>query len=325
MKKIKSLIIAMMFLISLLIVINPVSAADINVPGDYSTIQAAINSASSGDTIYFHAGTYNEHLSITKNLTLIGDGASVTTINDSSGGTSDVINVNGAVVNINGFTVRNGKYGIYYQNNASGTITNNTMTGNVYTGIFCEFNSSPTIMNNTITNNGSSVTLPGGILNYHNSSPVIAGNTIANNTGDGIMNLDNSNPAIYNNTISGNTTNGIYNNYDPLMPGGTGSSPIVTNNTIVGNFIDGIRSRNGSNPTITNNIIVLNVQYGIYDDGTGAPVCTYNDVWGNTPDYTSVIPGVGSISKDPKLDATYHLTSSSPCIDAGTGRCLYRF
>ena len=322
MKKVKSLITVAMFLVSL-VVISSVSAADIHVYSGQS-IQSAINAANPGDTIYVHAGTYNENLTINKNLTLIGDGASVTTINDNSGGTLDVIEVNGAfTVNISGFTITNGNNGICYKNGASGTISNNTMMGNVYTGI-CNLNSSPTIINNIITNNGGIlITLPGGILNFPNSSPVIAGNTIANNIGDGIMNLDNSNPAIYNNIISGNTANGIYNDYDPLMPGGTGSSPTITNNTIVGNFMDGICSWNGSNPTITNNIVSSNTSYGIYDDGTGTPINTYNDVWGNGTNYVNITPGVGSISKDPKLDATYHLSSSSPCIDAGTDAGVY--
>ena len=55
MKKIKSLIITTIFLVSLLIVINPVSAASHHVyPGD--SIQTAVNNASSGDTIYVHGG-----------------------------------------------------------------------------------------------------------------------------------------------------------------------------------------------------------------------------------------------------------------------------
>ena len=36
-------------------------AATINVPGDYATIQGAIDASSHGDVIAIAAGTYNEH------------------------------------------------------------------------------------------------------------------------------------------------------------------------------------------------------------------------------------------------------------------------
>jgi hypothetical protein len=49
-----------------------VQAATLAVPGDYPTIQAAINAAGPNDTIVVAAGTYNERLTINKALTLQG-------------------------------------------------------------------------------------------------------------------------------------------------------------------------------------------------------------------------------------------------------------
>jgi len=345
MRKIKGGIITTMFLISLLVVINPVSAAVHHVYSGQS-IQTAINSASSGDTIYVHAGTYNENLTIGKDLSLIGDGAFVTTID----GSGAVISVNGVVVNISGFTVRNGIYGIYCYNNASGTITNNTITGNTLYGIVNVSSSNPTITNNTITGSQSGIynssssptitnnTITGNQLNgIHNSSssPTITNNTITGNQLNGIHNSSSS-PTITNNTITGNQY-GIYNSSSsPTITNNTitanrhgianySSSPTITNNTVTGNSGEGIDNRSSSNPTITNNIISSNSSNGIYDDGTGTHINTYNDVWGNGTDYSGVTPGIGSISKDPRFVGVgnYHLSSSSPCIDAGTNAGVY--
>ncbi len=47
---------------------------------DYTTIQAAVDVASAGDTIEVRSGTYNENVDVNKTLTLIGEGADVVTV-----------------------------------------------------------------------------------------------------------------------------------------------------------------------------------------------------------------------------------------------------
>ena len=74
------------------------------------TIQAAIGKASSGDTVNVAAGTYYEHVTIDKSLTLQGEDRETTTIDGS--GTGDVIYVPANYVTISGFTVTNGDNGI---------------------------------------------------------------------------------------------------------------------------------------------------------------------------------------------------------------------
>ena len=75
-RKIFSIMFAFVLVLSFsLIPAMPAMAATINVPADHATIQAAIDAASSGDTIMVAKGTYREYLHITTDhLTIIGAG-----------------------------------------------------------------------------------------------------------------------------------------------------------------------------------------------------------------------------------------------------------
>ena len=101
------------------------------------------------------------------------------------------------------------------------------------------------------------------------------------------------------------------------------SSAKILNNTIADNNFAGLwLQANSDSLTVINNIIVNNNGVGFqYDQVTGSPfpIADYNDVWGNTPNYQNLSPGVHSISEDPLFVGTgdYHLTADSPCIDAG--------
>ena len=75
-------------LAAFVLLIGAANAATWNVPGDFSSIQAAIDdiSVGDGDEIIIGSGTYNESLTLTKRLNLIGNGASpgdVIIVNDS--------------------------------------------------------------------------------------------------------------------------------------------------------------------------------------------------------------------------------------------------
>lgn len=74
-------------------------------PGNYTSIQAALDAGTHGDTVFVYNGTYFEHVRITKRLSLIGERKETTKI--VSNGTAEVIQVEDDWVNITGFTIEN--------------------------------------------------------------------------------------------------------------------------------------------------------------------------------------------------------------------------
>lgn len=107
MNKIKSIIIMSILLVSIFIVLSPVSAATYHVyPGD--DIEAIIEGATSGDTIYVHAGTHypTRTITVSGNPSIIGDSPSNTIIDfNNIGGGIDASSQDG--VTIKNITVKN--------------------------------------------------------------------------------------------------------------------------------------------------------------------------------------------------------------------------
>ena len=115
----------------ILFIVNPSFSAIINVPDDYSTIQAGINAAVNGDTVLVAPGTYTENIDINgKNIVVTSlFGADSTTIQASN---TDI-----AVVS-------------FISNEPKGAaISGFTIAGSNCSGVSC-IGSSPTIKNNNI-------------------------------------------------------------------------------------------------------------------------------------------------------------------------------
>jgi len=117
----KAIFLGIVFLCFL--IISPVFAATLGVPGTYSTIQAAINAASSGDTVLVSAGTYVEALTL-------ADGVTLRSVSDASSTILDGTDLGDSIVEmasnstIDGFTLQNGTTGTLYLGAVAGNQLN---------------------------------------------------------------------------------------------------------------------------------------------------------------------------------------------------------
>ncbi len=204
------------------------------------TIQAAVDSASSGGEVWVKAGVYNENVALRDHVYVYGGFAGTETSKAQRNWAGNVTVIDGQASNsavtavlmgyrvsaIDGFTLRNGK----------------SWNG---AGIFCS-NASPIVQNNTLTSNS------------------------ALGSGAGIY-LANSLALVKANQITANTSlcygGGINSHY---------SKAEVSRNNIQSNYACtngcGIFASRGDTSTIVNNRIVLNQRYGSIGDAWGSAV-----------------------------------------------------
>jgi hypothetical protein len=176
-----------------------ISAAVINIPDDYSTIQAGIDAAGNNDTVLVQPGIYTE--SIVFDETDITLGSLYLTTGDTSYAYSTVIQSDGQRVAV--MRLEDGS-------NHSTRIIGLTIRGGRDGGIRC-VNSSPTIAHNRIIGNSSY--RDGAGIYLENCSLEIVSNTFEGNiagyltglgNGGGIFCHDNSTANINSNFFSGN-------------------------------------------------------------------------------------------------------------------------
>jgi parallel beta-helix repeat protein len=169
--------------------------------GNHSTIQDAVDSASSGDTIYVYVGTYSEDLFINKSLSLVGE-SRLTTIIDSTGNTFGIKIENADYVNISGFTVKGANSGtIRLTNSDNSHIFNNIIRDSVNYGIGLIPGSSTIIEDNEFIGN-----LNGIIISGVSNENIIKNNEFDNGDGRAISFENNA----LDNTAQGNTITDYY-------------------------------------------------------------------------------------------------------------------
>ena len=217
-------------------------------PGNYTTIQIALDAASAGDTVFVYNGTYYENLVIKKNIALIGENKNTTIIDGVQ--ETDVILVTGNYVNISGFTITNssrnwsiGDSGIHAEEASYSSFTNNILVDNGR-GI-TDFDSYKlTIDNNVMRENWDGIYLMGslgtvsrnlivdnfvGIEAFHFSESLLVNNTIAYNMESVKLWYAGSGSRIYHNNIVENEIfpcddsqydSGMINQWDNGYPSG---------------------------------------------------------------------------------------------------------
>jgi len=130
---------------------NLTKGGKINVPADYPTIQAAIDAANPGNTIFVVAGTYTENVIVDKSVSIKGAGADNTIVVGLGNNTAFTISADN--VSISGFTITRAdnvwQSGILVLEAANVRIANNIIEYNAY-GIFLGSSNGATIVNNII-------------------------------------------------------------------------------------------------------------------------------------------------------------------------------
>ena len=285
----------------------------IHVPGDYTTIQEAIDSAFYGDTVLVNPSKYLENIDFKgMPITVKSTEGPLTTIIDgnSAGSVVQFINFEDSNSVLDGFTLTNGLAGIGPLGTYSGG------------GILCSYFVSPTIVNNIIQGNESGAN--GGGIYCYQCSPIILNNLIIYNEaryGAGIY-CYSSEALIQNNIIAFNV---FHDGYGCAIVS-SNSNLIITNNTIYKNTDIGSGSTKCAGiyclgtdlSLITNTILWKNKcddSMQIYASNPADPIVTYCDIEGG---YT----GLGNINIDPFFvnadNLDFHILYASPCRDSGS-------
>lgn len=234
-------------------------------PADFHTIQEAVNNANEGDTVFVENGTYYEHVTVNKALSVRGSGSESTTISGSQLDSAVEIGANN--VDFGGFTVCSGDFGlkVYSHNN---NIHDNSIVENGFIGIYLYLSSGNTFTSNNVSRNGYGVSLvhSGGNTFKHNAifdnewqELIIEGNTVSNFVED----IDTSN------TVDGKPVYYWVNQQDKIIPSDAGYVALVECRRILVQDLTFHRNGQGvllagtTDSTIENNTLSTEY-YGIY-------------------------------------------------------------
>lgn len=225
------------------------------VPDDYPTIQAAINAAAAGDTIFVHKGTYYENIGITKPLNVFGEEPNATIV-AAFNQEDSVFKVQSDCVNISGFTIQGatgaGSFsGISMDTNFCNISGNIIYSKNYGISLFAPYVDKPA-SHNVISKN--IIVCGVGISLFMASHNTIQDNYVGQASLVGIRLWSSDNNAIINNVVDLNRDNG---GIQIIGIGSTGN--VITNNNITNNEC-GLNPRQSNDNCIYHNNFVNNAR-----------------------------------------------------------------
>jgi nitrous oxidase accessory protein NosD len=192
-------------------------------PGNYTTIQAAVDAASPGDIVDVYKGTYYENVVVDESISLVGEDRLNTIID--GGGLNDVVRVKADEVLIESFTIRN-----------SGDHANDA-------GVFIDLYSSIRVRFNRIVDSTY------GVYAFFATSPVIEYNDILRVRDEAVMDFESYGSHVRNNNVSGS---------DGIALTGERGQGVASGNVIIGGGIGtgGYGRTPISGTSISGNIII---------------------------------------------------------------------
>jgi len=213
---------------------------------DFPTIQQAVNAASSGDTICVRAGTYLEHVTVNKNLSIIEENRTTTIVDGSNTGT------------------------VFYVNTASVTIKEFKVTNGNPTGISLYRSNNSLIMENNVTHN------VGGIVVLYSNNCTVNWNVVEDNPERGIIFTNSRDFTASNNYVYGNKY---------AIHANVSMNGLIEQNKAYENDYNGIGLQDGSrNVIVVGNFVKSSVlgAMGIWVDAASNNLIYHNNFVNNT-------------------------------------------
>ena len=195
-------------------------------PSNYTVIQDAIDASSHGDTIFVYNGTYNEHVTVDRTLSLVGEDRNGSIID--GGGVGFVVNVTADWVNISGFTVTG---------SGEDTVASDA-------GIQLSYAWYCNISHNNVSSNNMH-----GIKLFHSYHNLVANNSVYSNGWTGITLGASNDNLVFKNLVSSNTYG---------ISVGASRNVVITNNTVLDTMFHGVGIHSSRNVIVTGNMLVNN-------------------------------------------------------------------